>query len=212
MVSTFVGIDVIIGILTGNGASNVANASLSESRHKVGGALLKASLILQVCSMLGFVAIAAWFHVRCVRDRVFNYKVRTVIFTLYVSCTLIFARSVFRTVEYFEATGGLGPLIRSEAYFWVFEVSLMFINTAVLNIWHPGRFMPRSNKIYLARDGVTEHKGPGWVDKRPFLATLFDPFDIAGLVTGRDKLCTAFWDQDHPVVNKVETSQPSRQV
>ena len=71
----------------------------------------------------------------------------------------------------------------------------MFINSVMLNIFHPGRYLPRSNKTYLARDGVSEIEGPGWIDKRPFLATLFDPCDIFGLITRRDKE-TKFWEQE----------------
>ena len=70
----------------------------------------------------------------------------------------------------------------------------MIINSVLLNVRHPARFLPRNNKIYLAQDGVTEIEGPGYADKRPFLLTFFDPFDIAGLVKGRDK-ATRYWEE-----------------
>lgn len=78
----------------------------------------------------------------------------------------------------------------------------MFANMLMLNIWHPMRYLPNDNKIYLSKDGVTERWGPGWVDKRPFLLTLVDPFDVAGLFTKRDK--DKFWDHEneHQIVGQ----------
>lgn len=69
----------------------------------------------------------------------------------------------------------------------------MFVNTALLNILHPGKRLPRSNSVFLDRDGVTERIGPGWKDDRPWIVTVFDPVDLWGLFTGRDKK-TQFWD------------------
>lgn len=64
-------------------------------------------------------------------------------------------------------------------------------------------FLPRSNKVYLSKDGVTEVEGPGWVDKRPFLATVVDPFDLVGLIMGRDKT-TKFWETDQAQGNDLQ--------
>ncbi len=55
------------------------------------------------------------------------------------------------------------------------------------------RFLPRNNRIYLAEDGVTEIEGPGYEDKRPFIVTFFDPFDIHGMLKGRN-MNRRFWD------------------
>ena len=81
----------------------------------------------------------------------------------------------------------------------------MIINSFLLNFRHPMRFIPRDNTIYLAEDGVTEIKGPGYLDKRPFLVTFFDPFDIHGAIKGRNMI-ERFWETheegrvDHDVV------------
>jgi len=75
----------------------------------------------------------------------------------------------------------------------VFEAALMWANTVLLNVWHVGRFLPRSNKVFLAKDGVTERRGPGWQDRRHWVVTVVDPFDLWGLVTGKDKK-TEFWN------------------
>lgn len=69
----------------------------------------------------------------------------------------------------------------------------MLLNTFLLNARHPMRFLPRDNSIYLAEDGVTEIHGPGYQDKRNFLVTLFDPFDVVGMVKGRN-MREKFWE------------------
>lgn len=71
----------------------------------------------------------------------------------------------------------------------------MLVNTAMLNVWPPAKYLPSDNRVYLARDGKTEVQGPGWEDKRHFLLTVFDPFDIGGLIKGED--CKKrFWEED----------------
>jgi hypothetical protein len=43
-----------------------------------------------------------------------------------------------------------------------------------------------SDKVFLNNQGVEEEsERSGWEDKRPFLVTLFDPFNIGGLIKDR---------------------------
>jgi hypothetical protein len=65
----------------------------------------------------------------------------------------------------------------------------------MLNCFPPAKYMPANRKIYLASDGKTELEGPGMVDKRPFLLSLFDPFDIGGIIIKRDSK-NRFWECD----------------
>jgi len=155
--------------------------------------LVKAGLLLQAVLFLLFIMLAADFHRRAIKAGVMKPSIRTVLIVLYVSCSIITIRCIYRIVEFFE--WGDGPLTHTEAYFWVFEAAIMFINTLMLNIWHPGRYLPRSNRIFLAKDGTEQH-GPGWEDKRNKVVTFIDPFDLFGLFTGRDKK-TRFWDMSH---------------
>lgn len=106
---------------------------------------------------------------------------------------MILVRNVFRVIGVFEGYGGY--LYDHEVFFYVFDATLMFTNSVMLNLYHPMTYLPHSNKVYLSKDGVTELEGPGWVDKRSFFATVFDPFDIGGLVTGKDK-AERFWETD----------------
>ena len=84
----------------------------------------------------------------------------------------------------------------------------MVLNTFLLNLRHTMRYLPRDNKIYLAQDGVTEIQGPGYEDKRFWLVTVLDPFDLVGLCKGRS-LEARFWEtHSHGKVEKKESERP----
>jgi hypothetical protein len=64
-------------------------------------------------------------------------------------------------------------------------------------------YLPRSNKIYLAEDGLTEIVGPGYEDRRLWIITIMDPCDLAGLVAGRDKKDRYWETHERGVSNRV---------
>jgi hypothetical protein len=191
VLTTFLAADGLCEILIIQGAQRMVNTRLSAVEQKVGGDLVKAALIMQAMLFAIFILLGAIFHHRSSKARVLTKGLRSVLIVMYISSLIITARCIYRIVEFFE--GYQGEVFTHETYFWVFEASIMFANTAMLNIWHPGRHLPRSNKVFLAQDGVTEMRGPGWEDSRPWLVTLMDPFDVVGLCTGRDKK-TRFWE------------------
>ncbi|KAI9893740.1 MAG: hypothetical protein M1814_005956 [Vezdaea aestivalis] len=210
--SSQVGIDVLIEILTGNGASRFANSEATPTDIKVGASLIKASLLMQTILQIAFTFVVIKFHRNYRSMGIANQKIGTVLRMLYGSTGLILARSIFRTVENFTVESHAndypsGELIEHEVYFYVFEASIMLINTYFVNLLHPGRFLPKSSKTYLAKDGVTERQGPGWVDKRPFILTVVDPCDIFGLLKGKDKE-TMFWEQDDMAQQQNASQQP----
>lgn len=185
---------IAIEAITANGAALVANTDNSISKQNTGKALLKAALILQIALMVGFIALASRFYLNCRRAGVLNNKVKRPLYVLLCSCTLITVRTIYRTVEYFTTASlniydvsDLSPILKDEWFFWVFEAAVMFTNTTLLNVFHPMQWLPRSNKIYLAKDGVTEIEGPGFEDCRPFLQTLVDPFDVIGLIANKGR-------------------------
>ncbi len=45
-------------------------------------------------------------------------------------------------------------------------------------------------------DGMTEKMGPGWKDERRWIVTVLDPFDLVGLVKGRDRKVGKFWEEE----------------
>lgn len=198
---------MIIEALNGWGASYSANQSLSDSEMEIGHALIKASLLLQLVVAACFIALAVMFHRRCSAHNIRNARLRTPLVTLYTSTALILVRTIYRTVEYFSVAelkynqpgfkaSDMSPIVRYEWFFYVFEAAIMLCNCALFNVLHPRRYLPRSNKIYLAKDGVTEVEGPGFKDPRPFWQTLVDPFDIRGLVAGKSSQSFRFWDDE----------------
>lgn len=202
MLTTFGFISAIIEALNGWGASYSVNQSLPDNQRAIGHGLIKTALLLQLVVAACFLLLAGTFHHRCRRHRSINGRLSSTLLTLYVSVVLIVVRTIFRTVEYFgvaavnlskiEDPMTLSPLLRYEAYFYVFEGATMIINSVLFNVRHPRRYLPESNKIYLAEDGVTEVEGPGFQDGRPFWQTLLDPF---GLWT-KDKASQAkFWEK-----------------
>ena len=200
VISTFVGLDVIVEVLTGNGAAKIANLSNSQEQKNIGNGLIRASLLLQIVLFALFISLEVIFHVRLVKARIMTPKLRAIVALLYASSALILARNIYRCIEVWQ--GYTGYLQRHEAFFYVFDAGLMLVNSVMLNVWHPARYLPASNRVYLGRDGAMEHEGPGWVDPRPWWASALDPFDLVGLVKGKDKT-TAFWENEEPQVDSV---------
>lgn len=56
---------------------------------------------------------------------------------------------------------------------------------------------------------MTEREGPGWEDERPWPFTVFDPFDVWGLVRGRDKKMQ-FWDMTDEELEQVRAQKLAR--
>lgn len=189
--TTFIGLDAVCEILIGQGAWRMANSSSTDAERQLGSDLVTASLCLQAALFGAFGLLAAQFHRRANKAGVLRKDLRTVLYVMYVSATIVTIRCIYRLVEYI--LGWQSSIYQNEIYFWIFEAVIMFLNTALLNIYHPGKRLPHSNSVFLARDGVTERKGPGWGDDRPWIITIFDPFDLWGLAKGKDKK-TQFWD------------------
>lgn len=142
-------------------ASNPAGGS-----QGAGSAMVIAALGMQLVVILVFVLLAGLFHRRITRAKLETKPVRIVLITLYFSMVLILVRSIYRLVEHLgnteidlgdlTALEALSPILRHEWYFYVFEATVMLLNSALWNVFNPGRFLPRDPRTYLARDGVTE--------------------------------------------------------
>ncbi|KAJ4247722.1 hypothetical protein NW762_012930 [Fusarium torreyae] len=204
VLTTFGFISAIIEALNGWGASYSANQSLTDGEIEAGHALIKTSLLLQIIVAVLFVTLAVVFHRRCIANGIRNEQLSQPLWTLYMSMTLILARTIYRIVEYFSVAelrygpgfdpSTINPVVRYEWFFYVFEAAVMLINIVMFNVCHPRRYLPKNNKIYLSPDGVTEIEGPGYKDPRKFWQTLIDPFDIWGLLTGRGRETERFWE------------------
>ncbi len=186
-----------------NGMTRLANRSQSARSISIGGALVKAGILMQMGVCVLFLGITAHFHRRCIQRGVCTSKIQRILNILYASTALIMIRGIYAIVVTFEALSKdhVGPFIKSEVPFYVMDVAVMLVNTFMLNVFHPARYLPRDHKVYLAKDGRTELVGPGWWDKRPLIVTVLDPFDLVGLLTGRDKK-NAFWDRPEDEVQR----------
>ncbi|KAG9234237.1 hypothetical protein BJ875DRAFT_401497 [Amylocarpus encephaloides] len=202
--TTFGFLSSVIEALNANGIAYMANTTLSPKKQDIGKSLVKAALLLQLVVLFAFAFLAITFQRRCMKASLMPNNLRMPLSTLYISSSLIFVRTLFRTIEFFTTASlnfhdenldprSLSPVLRYECFFWIFEGVLMVLNSFIMNRWHPMRFLPRNNKIYLALDGITEVEGPGYEDKRHWLVTFVDPFDINGLLKGQ-KLEDKFWE------------------
>lgn len=206
VLTTFGSLSFLVEVLNGIGVAWLTRPDGKEEFTKIGDALTKASLLLQLGVITMFCILAALFQLRCNRAGVGRKKQLLIpLVTMYVSMGLILVRTVYRVVDHFavdvlhRTRGGgldpmeLSPVIRYEWYFYVFEAVLMLVNTFMWNVLHPMRFLPANHHIYLSKSGHTELEGPGWEDSRPFIATWIDPLGF--FMKGSDKE-VPFWEKD----------------
>lgn len=166
--------------LNSAGASLSSNPTAAESTQKSGSNLTIAALSIQVIVIVSFACLAVTFHLNCVKAGQHPEGVKTLMVTLYVSMALIMVRCIYRLVEH--TTGGtaldlsnmdalwkLSPVLRYEAYFYVFEATLMLVNSVLWNVLNPGRFFPRNSHVYLAWDGTEVEDGKVVDKQQPLL-------------------------------------------
>ncbi|KAK8076181.1 hypothetical protein PG994_003453 [Apiospora phragmitis] len=202
VLTTFAAISMVVGALNGNGAAYTANQSLSDTgKSPPPGRAADSGRHRPPIRHTG-----GLFPPQVPPARHPLGQGRQPLTTLYLSSAIIATRTIYRVVEYFEISNvdfgapdfdpmSVSPIVRYEWFFYVFEAGLMLANSVLLNVRHPPRWLPESTKVYLARDGVVEVAGPGYKHDRNFFATLVDPFDLYGMIKGRDKQ-TRFWDHD----------------
>jgi hypothetical protein len=170
---------VLVETLNAVGVALSANLSSSREQQTLGGHLTIAALAIQLGVIIIFICIAALFHRRCAKTNINSKAVKTLLITLYMSMALILIRCIYRLVEHMgntkvdlddlESLRKLSPILRYEVFFYIFEATLMLINSVLWNVWNPGGFLPKDYHIYLERDG-TEVEGEEDSDDRPLLA------------------------------------------
>ena len=147
---------------------------------------------------------------RCRKAKNFPNHVRMVCYILYLTSFMVLVRCIVRTMEGFEAAACnpnsngaasyCGYISKHEAFLWVFEIANITLFVILLAIFHPGKYLPRSSRIFLDLDGKTERVGPGFgkADKRPLVVTIFDPFNFYGIITGKGMKMDKFWEVEQP--------------
>ncbi|KZO93678.1 hypothetical protein CALVIDRAFT_539848 [Calocera viscosa TUFC12733] len=214
---TFGALQSALDPINANGAARATTPLAGSATQLSGRILLDVSLGLQLFSAIAFIAVALRFQYNCYRADVLPDKLRNSLRVLYVSCALISIRTIYRAVEWFETTdnnpsdpNSFPPVLRHEAYFYVFEATVMLLNSFLLNIWHPTRLLPQNYRVFLAPNGVTEMEGKGMLTKDPRSGWLkiVDPFDLYGLFTKRDQKIN-LWAEQTEVAGPSSTSGAS---
>lgn len=160
----FGSIMLVIETLNSLGVSLSANPSSGKSVQDLGKGITLTALVMQILIICSFGVLALIFHRRVARSPLQVRTVLKTLWTLYGSMTLIFVRCIYRLVEHLgnthidlddpAALARLSPVLRYEAYFYVFEASLMLINILLWSLLNPGELLARD--VYLCSDGVTE--------------------------------------------------------
>ncbi|KAL9105801.1 MAG: hypothetical protein Q9227_009103 [Pyrenula ochraceoflavens] len=193
LVYVFIYLGALVESLTAAGASIIATDTSDRDRIRRGGRLISVSLVLQAVVELIFAFTVFTVHRRCLRARGrLPRNVRILCLTLYGTSLLVLLRCIFRAVEAFSTytvTSCNGApctsILYHEWYLYALEAAPMVLYTYWLNIFHPGRLLPREPTRYLDLDGSTERMGPGWVDRRSTWETFVDPFDIGHRMSGK---------------------------
>lgn len=200
--ATFVSLTVVTELLTVVGIAYLVNTSVRDTFVSMGDSLTKASLAAQIIIIFFLLILTGIFHHCCRSGRISSTSVIRPLVALYTSMALLLARTIFRLVEISNTPlrtveSGvpvpLSPVVRDEWFVYVFDAGLMLANALMWNAFHPRRFLPGDPAVYLAQDGMTRVKGPGWKDTRSFIETFFDPFAALGNGGGHQRM---FWQNN----------------
>ncbi|KAJ3099294.1 hypothetical protein HK100_004916 [Physocladia obscura] len=110
-----------------------------DSKRDLGQAILKAGLWLQVASFAAYLAMAMIFYFRAQKLEQAKPSLnpwRKIFYTLMISGSLVFIRSLFRIVQF--SYGFRGPIATNETYLYCFDFGLLVLAMLSFNIVHPG--------------------------------------------------------------------------
>ncbi|EEH39224.2 hypothetical protein PAAG_01686 [Paracoccidioides lutzii Pb01] len=197
VVRTFIAFDLLAEICVWAGAGLLAGAGTDAvTRYKIGLNLIRVAVITQAVLFASFVGVLTLFHARMRALRAkwlvssnggTKRKLMTVVYCLYISSILIIIRSAYHIAETFVPEGH--TFRTTEAPFLICEALIMFLNTAMFNIFHPGHILPIDSRIYVGLDGQERENEAiegALQDSRLLSQKILDPLDIKGLFV-RDK-------------------------
>lgn len=197
----------LIETINALGVSLSSKPSASPNQQELGKRLTIASLVIQLVVIITFVLLASTFHRRCNQVNI-QAKAMTLLVILYISMSLVLIRCVYRLVEHLgntkidledlDALMALSPVLRYEWFFYVFEATLMLVNSVLWNIWCPGRYLPRDHHVYLAPDGRTELKREEKPDGRPLLLRIVSKLTFGCLFRKKENLMI----ETHPTTQR----------
>ncbi len=202
MLITFCSLTGVVELVTIAGVAYLTTRDLADKSREMGETLFKASVVLQLMVLAMIFILAIIFHRCCREGRIKAPRVERPLLVLYASLLLFVARALFRAVEQFGGSPwinrgddplALRPAAQHEWYFYVFDAAPMLLASVLWNVWHPGRFLPRDSRAYLAQDGVTVLIGPGWKNSASLTETFFNPF---AMLTSRGGHQKQFWESN----------------
>jgi uncharacterized membrane protein YidH (DUF202 family) len=177
--SLFGALVAVVEALNGLGVAFTSNPSSTQSIQELGSKLTKTSLTVQLAVIVICVVLAGFFFWNCTKQGIRSRNINIPLIVLSSSMLLIFIRCIYRLIEHLgnvglaidnlESMRRLTPILRYEWFFYIFESTTMLVNSAIWNVWHPGRYLPRLHNVYLSPDG-TEVEAEEDSDTRPLLA------------------------------------------
>ncbi|PGH36460.1 hypothetical protein GX50_00645 [[Emmonsia] crescens] len=198
VVRTFIAFDMLAEMCVWVGAGLLAGADADAvARYNIGLNLIRVAMITQAVLFTSFVAVLAFFHIRVdvlrakwsvTSDGGTGRRFMVVVYCLYVSSILIITRSAYHIAETFVPEGH--SFRATEPPFLICEALIMFLNTIMFNVFHPGHILPIDSRVYIGLDGqerANEAIEGAFYDSRPLLQKILDPLDIRGLFVREKK-------------------------
>ncbi|KAF5581585.1 RTM1 [Fusarium pseudoanthophilum] len=132
--------DIISLQLQSAGGSMMSGANEGNNLMKIGEYVIIGGLFFQLAIFGIFIVVASIFHRRMTRSPTNkslepSIRWRHYLTTLYVTSGFIWVRSLFRVIEYLD--GNDGYLMRTEAFLFVFDATLIWIVMVWMNWYHP---------------------------------------------------------------------------
>lgn len=159
LTTVFVMVDIVCFIAFLAGAS--MQISTGQNLRSIGARLVLAGLIFQLLCFFAFICIAIRFHRRNVKapgpraaDRQIKWKKH--FWALYVACLSIFARNIFRAVEYTQGHDGL--IARHEWFIYVFDAALIWFVMVVYVLIYPGHLAKQARKSGKGKNGLEQQE------------------------------------------------------
>ncbi|KAM7199726.1 hypothetical protein V8F20_005596 [Naviculisporaceae sp. PSN 640] len=210
MFLTFASVTAVIEILVVMGVAYLSNRGLPEKSTRMGDAMAKASLVLQLVQIFVTLIMTFIFHRCCHVGRITRSpRVVRLLAILYTTTILLLLRTLYTTIYHFTTPANpsraleeaqsnshdvmLPAILLNEVYFLLLDSSPILVVPVLWNVFHPRGYLPADSTRYLAQDGQTELKGPGWQDSRSLTETFMNPFASLTHRGGHEK---PFWERN----------------
>jgi hypothetical protein len=145
----FVGGDIICFFI------QIIGSGTLSSKYNLGKAIILVGLVAQIVFFGLFVLVAAIFHRRLSRNPTptarrldeehARLEWKDITRVIFVVSAMIFVRSLFRLIEFTGDSNS--PMMKTEAYLYVCDSTLMFIALAILIYWYPAEYVGNRKDI-----------------------------------------------------------------